>query len=370
MPHLTMHHSRSAAVWLWAAVVALVVIWTMPAHAQTTPPTATPGTPVLGTSLLSAQQMADWYRARGYVSRSPTGIDTLARLFEQEGRAQGVRADLAFAQTMLETGQLRYGGQVRPSDHNFSGLGACDSCARGLAFPNPQRGVRAQIQHLWAYAALDARGDNLAHPLVDIRFDLVTPKGKAPTWEVMGGGNWATDPAYAGKVLRIWHDMLSHAGLAPPAPSLPPGFVAADTPLLVRVDRTGAANLAGWAAHRGLPDLGTHPRLGAARTRTAGGRCEVMWDQVGVRARTRSATCSPGTAVEWVRLHGPRWRTAQGLAIGADLSTLRRTHARARGTGRIRALVVPRSRSGLAPLRAQLAQGQVTALWVSPLHRG
>ncbi|HEX6311173.1 MAG TPA: hypothetical protein VF152_06070, partial [Acidimicrobiia bacterium] len=50
---------------------------------------------------------------------------------------------------------------------------------------------------------------------VDPRFHLVSPKGKAPTWNVMGNGNWATDPAYAGKVLSLYNHMRAHAGLAP-----------------------------------------------------------------------------------------------------------------------------------------------------------
>ena len=136
--------------------------------------------PVLGQSKVTPEEIAAWYQGKDIRSRSPTPVLQLARLFVEEGNAQGVRGDLAFAQSMVETGWLRYGGQVRPSDHNFSGLGACDSCRRGLAFRNPQVGVRAQIQHLYAYAQRDASEDQLVRPLVDIRFDKVAPKGREP----------------------------------------------------------------------------------------------------------------------------------------------------------------------------------------------
>ena len=41
------------------------------------------------------------------------------------------------------------------------------------------------------------------------KFDTFSFKGRAPVWNVMGAGNWATDPLYAGKVLGIYARMLS-----------------------------------------------------------------------------------------------------------------------------------------------------------------
>jgi hypothetical protein len=123
-----------------------------------------------------------------------------------------VSADVAFAQSVLETGYFRFpdAGQVRPEHNNFAGLGAVDDGGGGAVarFGTAQLGVRAQIQHLWAYADPAARGDRTARPLVDPRFDLVQPKGKAPTWDGFGGGNWATDPQYGAKILTIYTDML------------------------------------------------------------------------------------------------------------------------------------------------------------------
>lgn len=194
--------------------------------------------PVLGQSKVTPEEIAAWYQGKDIRSRSPTPVLQLARLFVEEGNAQGVRGDLAFAQSMVETGWLRYGGQVHPSDHNFSGLGACDSCRRGLAFRNPQVGVRAQIQHLYAYAQRDASEDQLVRPLVDIRFDKVAPKGRARTWRTMGRGNWATDPAYGPKVLRVYREMRVFArksraaGLStPPEPNAPTPVAVSGTPL-------------------------------------------------------------------------------------------------------------------------------------------
>ena len=177
-----------------------------------------PGTPVLGSSLLTPDQITAWYASTGIVSKSPAPVAELAARFIDEGAAQGVRGDIAFAQTMLETGYLRFGGIVKPTDLNFSGLGACDSCPRGLAFPSAELGVRAQIQHLYAYAAAGADPAVLARPLADIRFTNVRPYGKAALWEQMGNGNWATGPDYATKVLTVWYAMLASAGIPVPGP--------------------------------------------------------------------------------------------------------------------------------------------------------
>lgn len=130
------------------ALAALAVGLGIPAPGAAAPPVT--GTPVLGASLLTAEQMTAWYAAAGIVPASPVPVAELAARFADEGAAQGVRADIAFAQAMLETGYLRFGGIVQPADLNFSGLGACDSCPRGLAFPSAELGVRAQIQHLYA----------------------------------------------------------------------------------------------------------------------------------------------------------------------------------------------------------------------------
>ena len=37
-------------------------------------------------------------------------------------------------------------------------------------------------------------------------FDDFFLKGKVPLWNQMGHGNWATDPNYASKVLRVYHE--------------------------------------------------------------------------------------------------------------------------------------------------------------------
>jgi hypothetical protein len=173
--------------------------------------------PVMGPSELTAEQMVWWF----YAHKPPNGPDLtvtmqeLAAYFVQEGRDENVRGDIAFAQSIVETGWFQYGGQVQWWQNNYGGLGAVDGGGQGASFPDARTGVRAQIQHLRAYSDPTVTASNLAHPLVDPRFDLVWPKGKAPTWNDMGNGNWATSPTYAQTVIGIYNDLRQWIGLPP-----------------------------------------------------------------------------------------------------------------------------------------------------------
>jgi peptidoglycan hydrolase CwlO-like protein len=184
------------------------------------------GTPVMGESVLSAEDLASWYGSTDSDANLSDGltIDGLAQLFIEEGAAENVRGDLAFAQSYLETGGFSFpgGGQVSPDDNNFAGLGACDSCSTGRRFPTARDGVRAQIQHLRNYADETSRAADLSNPpspywygadpaTAADNFDTFFAKGWAPLWERMGKGNWATDPAYSGKVLSLYERMGGHA---------------------------------------------------------------------------------------------------------------------------------------------------------------
>jgi peptidoglycan hydrolase CwlO-like protein len=171
------------------------------------------GEPVIGPATLTAAQMMAWYDAQGYHPRlGGVTVAELAQIYLQEGGDEGVRGDFAFAQAIVETG-----GFSASPDNNYSGLGWCDSCARGTVFPTPRDGVRAQIQLLLNYADAGSRAAALHHPVSpwwwgsDGAFDTYFAKGWAPTWSDMGHGNWATDPNYAGKVINVYRSMVAYS---------------------------------------------------------------------------------------------------------------------------------------------------------------
>jgi Mannosyl-glycoprotein endo-beta-N-acetylglucosaminidase len=175
--------------------------------------------PVLGDAELTAANMTAWFEARNARYRLAGGmsIGDLVQLYMEEAKAEHVRPELAFAQSIIETGS--FGNAL---DNNYAGIGACDSCQGEPAFPTPRDGVRGQIQLLRNYADPTSRAANLANPpsptiygndpVAAARlYDTFFAKGRTPTWNAMGNGNWATDPGYALKVLTIYFQMVSFA---------------------------------------------------------------------------------------------------------------------------------------------------------------
>jgi hypothetical protein len=194
---------------------------TRPSPTAPTPPTTPIATvAIMGPSTLSADQIVAWFNGR---QPQPTGnyaatvsVALMARYFVEEGAAEGVTGDVAFMQSVVETGWFRFSGSVPASYNNFAGIGATDTNPAPAVFPDARTGVRAQIQHLRAYAdpsATTCTVPPLRNPCVDPRFALVLPKGKAPTWNQMGNGNWATASTYASSILALFNDARAFNGV-------------------------------------------------------------------------------------------------------------------------------------------------------------
>ena len=115
---------------------------------------------------------------------APT-IRDFASIVYDEAVAEGVSPELVFVQAMKETGWLRFGGDVSVSQYNFSGIGAVGGGATGASFPDVRTGIRAQVQHLRAYADSSVTTASLANAVVDPRFTYVR-KGAAPVVEDLG----------------------------------------------------------------------------------------------------------------------------------------------------------------------------------------
>lgn len=139
------------------------------------------GVYILGQAELTAADL-DGY-AKGVNPAAPE----VGKHYIEIGQTLGVRGDIAFAQAVLETGFFRY---IPPGQNNFAGLGAIGGGELGHFFSTPADGVRAQLEHLWAYST---EKPLLSEP-IDPRFHFVR-RGCAPTWEALGG-KWAV-PGYS-----------------------------------------------------------------------------------------------------------------------------------------------------------------------------
>ena len=99
----------------------------------------------------------------------------------KEANREGVRADVAFALMMHETGFLNFTGDVDPKQNNFAGLGTTGGGVKGASFKSMKIGIRAVIQHLKCYAC----DDELNAKCVDPRWNEIL-RGKAKYVEHLG----------------------------------------------------------------------------------------------------------------------------------------------------------------------------------------
>ena len=169
----------------------------------------TAGTPIMGPAETTIDQMVSVYQASGaaypsavYVQKGAPTIRSFCTIAYNEAVAEGVRPEVLFAQAMHETGWLRFGGDVKPQQCNFGGLGATGNGVSGLTFPDVAIGLRAQVQHLKAYASTDP----LKTQCVDPRFYYVT-RGCAPCVEDLAG-RWASDRNYGKSLVTIINRLI------------------------------------------------------------------------------------------------------------------------------------------------------------------
>lgn len=180
--------------------------------------------PILGESDVTVQQMVDYFVSSGkeypsadLAAGGADSIETFCQMYYDEAQAEGVRAEVAFAQTMKETGFLQYGGDASIEQFNFAGLGTTGGGVPGNSYPDVRTGIRAQIQHLKAYATADA----LEQECVDERYAYVK-KGSAPYVEWLGqqenpqGLGWATGDNYGYDIVGMIEDMKEECNSSAP----------------------------------------------------------------------------------------------------------------------------------------------------------
>jgi len=160
-------------------------------------------TKITGKAEATVEQMAAYIKAKN--SSVQQSVLDMIPLYLSEGEAENIRGDIAFAQSCAETGNFTFAGStVKLSQNNFCGMGVTRSGEAGNSFSTPQLGIRAQIQHLKAYA----NTAKLKQDCVDPRFSYVS-RGCASYVEYLGiqenpkGKGWAAGVGYGGKILKV-----------------------------------------------------------------------------------------------------------------------------------------------------------------------
>lgn len=166
---------------------------------------------IMGSAGVTPKQMSKMYLASGkkypssvYKTKGAATLDDFCRIVYEEASAEGVKPEVLFAQICHETAYLQFGGQVKASQCNFGGLGALDGGSGGAAFADVRTGVRAQVQHLKAYASTNP----LVNNCIDDRFRYIS-RGSAEYVQQLGKGNWATDTSYDTKLMVYIKKMLA-----------------------------------------------------------------------------------------------------------------------------------------------------------------
>ncbi|MDR2660000.1 MAG: glucosaminidase domain-containing protein [Spirochaetaceae bacterium] len=159
---------------------------------------------ILGRGSIDSEKLAEFLLIANPKIEKPFAKN-FARLYVEEAAAEGVNHDIAFSQMCLETGFLSFGGLVKPDMNNFCGLGAIGPGQEGESFPSPQIGIRAQIQHLKAYATEEPP----KQPLVDPRYRWVRYGSAQTIYELAGA--WATDKDYGKKIKNILDNLYAAA---------------------------------------------------------------------------------------------------------------------------------------------------------------
>ena len=170
-----------------------------------------------GTTSVSVKQMTDYFRQSKY--SYPTDImkkggastlEEFCQIYYEEAEKEGIKAEVAFAQAMKETGWLQFKGDVKAEQYNFAGMGATGNGVTGESFKDVREGVRAQIQHLKAYGSTK----DLNQTCVDNRFKYVE-RGCSIYVEWLGIPNnpknkgWAAADGYGVDIVKMVQKMKS-----------------------------------------------------------------------------------------------------------------------------------------------------------------
>ena len=158
-----------------------------------------------------AQMQAYIKKVNPEVSNS---VIKMISVYITEGELEGVRGDIAFAQSCLETSNFTFAGSAVTLDqNNFCGLGVTSTGMKGNSFKTPTEGIRVQIQHLQAYASTE----RLQNRCVDPRYTYVA-RGCAPYVEQLGiqenpkGQGWAAGKDYGKQIIEILNNIINTEG--------------------------------------------------------------------------------------------------------------------------------------------------------------
>ena len=186
-------------------------------------------------------------------------FDGVATEYMRHGEELGVRWDYAYFQMLLETGYLKYTGDVKPEQNNFAGLGATGRGARGESFKDVSTGARAHLEHLLMYS-----GQRVESPVAE-RTRNIQDWGVLTSWQKTVKGpvtytqlakQWApTKRGYASDIAAIAQRFFDGACKGPDsAPELVAAARSGRTPQMAAAETPKAATKGDELAQKALDE--------------------------------------------------------------------------------------------------------------------
>ena len=166
---------------------------------------------IYGESELTKKQAVAYIKQTNPKVRLDCSVEELVDLYWQEAEREGVRPDLALAQSLVETGTYAYGGDVHHKQNNFCGLGTTGGGVKGASFKTPELGVRAHIQHLLAYTQKKRPQTKIVDPRYELAHNIRLERGMVDTWYGLNG-TWAMGSLYCEKIMATYQKMLAMPG--------------------------------------------------------------------------------------------------------------------------------------------------------------
>ena len=158
----------------------------------------TTSTAILGAPQISVEQAQAWARSKGATEK----FINIAPTYWYYGELMGIRPEVLYAQSALETGYGRYTGVVSEDMNNWAGIkvkGRNDDAKEAHeTFATPEDGARAHFNHMAAYVGVAPVGEphGRYYSVKSINW-----AGTVRTLEELSG-KWCPDPNYANKILE------------------------------------------------------------------------------------------------------------------------------------------------------------------------
>ena len=160
---------------------------------------------ILGQAEATQAQMLKYLLKRNPKPKLNCTPKQIIQIYYEEADREGIRPDVALCQAFKETGFFAYGGDVKPSQNNYCGLGATGNKEPGHVFETPQLGARAHIQHLLAYASTRPPKLTIVDPrytlLQNLRKDVF---GKINRWVELNGVWAVPGKTYGQDIIKFW----------------------------------------------------------------------------------------------------------------------------------------------------------------------